>query len=229
MFRSHLSHELNIFQRIMLASVCLFVCVWERKKVTLHTDGISSILIMRCVYLEASRRSAMWFVDVHSNKLPSPSSVFMEHLWHKDSTWGAERTHTHTHTHQNWQTIQSTGRNSNTHIHPLATSSENICGHERSWRHHTHRFIPTQNSEIVTKYSVWASGPDTRKKKTQTNIPAGTLKLTRPAGGVSKVIGFHPVRITHVKMLFDNLIPCLKTTNKNIKCYWPPHNPHSTE
>lgn len=60
------------------------VCVADRE--TLHTGSISSVLIMRRVYLEAGRRSAMWFVDVHSYKLPSPSSIFMEHLWHKDST-----------------------------------------------------------------------------------------------------------------------------------------------
>lgn len=71
--------------------LCMHECVWERK--LLRTSSISSILIMWCVYLEAGRRSAMWFVDVHSYKLPSPSSVFMEHLWHKDSTWGAEHTH----------------------------------------------------------------------------------------------------------------------------------------
>lgn len=38
------------------------------------------------VYLQASRRSAMWFVDVHSHELPPAGSIFMEHLWHKDST-----------------------------------------------------------------------------------------------------------------------------------------------
>lgn len=84
MFKCYLSHKMNIFQRMM------HVCVCKREK--LYTSSISSILIMWCVYLEAGRRSAMWFVDVHSYKLPSPSSVFMEHLWHKDSTWGAEHT-----------------------------------------------------------------------------------------------------------------------------------------
>lgn len=60
----------------------MFMCARE----TLYTSSFSSILIMWCVYLEAGRRSAMWFVDVHCYKLPPPSSVFMEHLWHKDST-----------------------------------------------------------------------------------------------------------------------------------------------
>lgn len=54
----------------------------REKKERVYT---SSILVMLCVYLEAGRRSAMWFVDVHGNKLPSPSSIFMEHLRHKDS------------------------------------------------------------------------------------------------------------------------------------------------
>ena len=57
--------------------------VGVRERERLYT---SSIFILWCVYLEAGRRSAMWFVDVHSYKLPPPSSVFMEHLWHKDST-----------------------------------------------------------------------------------------------------------------------------------------------
>lgn len=50
----------------------------------------------------------MWFVDVHSYKLPSPSGIFMEHLWHRGST------HTFTHTQANkkkLQVIQSTGKN----------------------------------------------------------------------------------------------------------------------
>lgn len=47
---------------------------------------IISTLIMQRVYLEASRRAPMWFVDVNGYKLPSPGSVFMEHLWHKDGT-----------------------------------------------------------------------------------------------------------------------------------------------
>lgn len=53
--------------------------------VCISTSSISSMLIIR-VYLEAGRRAAMWFVDVHSHELPSPGSVFMEHLRHKDGT-----------------------------------------------------------------------------------------------------------------------------------------------
>lgn len=85
-----------------------------------HQQHINCVV---CVYLEAGRRSAMWFVDVHGYKLPSPSSVFMEHLWHKDNTWGAACKHIHTHTHTKKTTtictIKSTGRNSNTHTSAL--------------------------------------------------------------------------------------------------------------
>lgn len=50
------------------------------------TTICSRTFIKCCVYLKASRSSTMWFVDVHSYKLPSPSRIFMEHLWHRGST-----------------------------------------------------------------------------------------------------------------------------------------------
>lgn len=82
---------------------CVCVCARDSERETnishqhQHQQHINCVV---CVYLEAGRRSAMWFVDVHGYKLPSPSSVFMEHLWHKDNTWGAAGKHTHTHTYK---------------------------------------------------------------------------------------------------------------------------------
>ena len=60
-----------------------YAFAYETEKATLHT---SRVFITWRVYLKASRRSTMWFVDVHSYKLPSPSGVLMEHLWHRGST-----------------------------------------------------------------------------------------------------------------------------------------------
>ena len=54
------------------------VCVWGGGAYEHHIEVVS--------YLEASRRSTMRFVDIHSHELPPASSVFMEHLWHRDST-----------------------------------------------------------------------------------------------------------------------------------------------
>lgn len=116
MFRCHLSHmKEHISQNY--ASMC--VREREREK-PLYTGSISSILIMWCVYLEAGRRSAMRFVDVHGYKLPSPGGVFVEHLWHKDKHMRG-RTHKENPAHHSnyWTKLKHT----HTDIYPLATSS----------------------------------------------------------------------------------------------------------
>lgn len=117
-----------------LIEICVISsCVWVWMAGRVCGDSIGSILITRCVYLEAGRSSAMWFVDVHSYKLPSPSSIFMEHLWHKDST----RVRTHTET---LRTVQTTG--------PISTHTSTLWlqFHKTSvatkigWRRYTPRF-----------------------------------------------------------------------------------------
>lgn len=83
--------ELDVHCFFLSAQRWNYTFAHQTGKTALHTI----IFVSWFVYLKASRRSTMWFVDVHSYKLPSPSGVFMEHLWHRGSASVGERTQTH--------------------------------------------------------------------------------------------------------------------------------------